>query len=1051
MRRAGQVLTGACCIAVLVAGPPLALLRLVGPSLPRPPGVDDPDGTAAVHQAVIAAAALTGWLIWAAILAVLAARIGRRLAQLLRHLPQLRMPGPLQSLSAAVLGTVAVTTAASSAAPAAAHATATTSDPWLSPAAHALILSNSTPDRVSGHQHTPAVPSAANRQHLGSSSQLLAYPVAQGDWLGYIAERFLGDFDRYHDIRDLNPDLIPDRSGPHGPDHIQPRWRLKLPADAYDRGPRKHATSHVVPPPSSPTNPGSGADDPAGNPPPTPPHAPPPPHSPAQPVPAPSAPTPPAATSSPTPARGRPGTPTAPVTPRRSATASASPAPSDTAAPSAIDAPGPSPSASDTVASSTPSRSPGAPAPAGTGQVPPKDHPAIGVHLPGGWIPIPLAAALVAAAAMVWLRRRHRFVPGQPAGPVLRDPDLQPLPPAVTVMRRGVRRHAPDPLAPLHESVVPVAAPAVHTADPAWPDTAGGSGAVDPPPIGPSGPDLAGLCAALGTPLPAGGLRLVGDGAHAAARALLVATLSSGGPDDPDARGQVVIPADTLTLLLGVDAVYLDPIPRLTVTANLDQALIRLDELLIQRRRILEDQDVEDLAALRAADPMHPPMPPVLLLAEIPGGQARARLATTLHLGSLLQISAVLLGDRPHSDALDGGTLDDAVVAVGILDVDAEGYTDREDTGRVAVLDTATTVQLLRLLREAHTGQPATTPAPDSPAPSTSDDDRQARVVPDTDRPNPGPTGAAGHGDPSPAAPPTKPAAAKPPAAEPPAGDTASSRRSPDATAIRPAPGRPRVPIQVLGHPAILDDGAPRQALRRRAQELMVYLAVHRGGANLPDIKEAFWPDASNRRAGERLQTEVGDLRGRIRDAHGDITVQPVINSGGRYHLSPDIVEVDWWTVQDALAAATATTDAARRVEHLRRAVAAYHGPLADGCGYDWLPEVQEQVRWQGIIAHTQLAELLVDTVPNEAASLLDRAITLDPYNEDLARAAMRAHTRLGDADAVRGQHHRIRAALDELDLEPDQQTTTLATELLRHLTDTRPRPPAQPEQPDDP
>ena len=47
-----------------------------------------------------------------------------------------------------------------------------------------------------------------------------------------------------------------------------------------------------------------------------------------------------------------------------------------------------------------------------------------------------------AAAAMVWLRRRHRYVPGTLAGPVLDDADLQPLPPAVTLLRRGVRRAA---------------------------------------------------------------------------------------------------------------------------------------------------------------------------------------------------------------------------------------------------------------------------------------------------------------------------------------------------------------------------------------------------------------------------------------------------------------------------------------------------------------------------------------------------------------------------------------------------------------------------------
>jgi len=1032
MRRAGQVLTGVCCVAVLVAGPPLALLRLVGPSLPWPPGVDDPDGTAVVHQAVIAAAALTGWLIWAAILAALAARIVRGLARLLRLLPHLRLPGPLQSLSAAVLGTVAVTTAASSAAPAAAHATATTSDPWLSPA-YPLTSGNSTPDRVSGHQHTSAVPSTALDMHrTASPPQLLVYPVAQGDWLGYIAERFLGDFNRYPDIRDLNPDLIPDRSGPHGPDHIQPRWRLKLPANAYDRGPRKHATGHLVAPPSTPTNPGSGADDPAGNPPP-----PPPPHTPAPTTPTPTTPTraapaPSAPTSSPAPIGGRPAAPS------RSTTASAAPDPSEAPTAFATYTPGPSADASGTVASSTPSRSSLAPAPAGTRQAPPKDRRGIGVHLPGGWIPIPLAVALVAAAAMVWLRRRHRYIPGQPAGPVLSDPDLQPLPPAVTVLRRGVRRYAPDLLPPItgpepasgHETAEATRLPATQ------PPARDAATLEELPPIGPSGPDLAGL----GSPLPAGGLGLVGDGAYAAARAMLVATLSSGSPGDPDARGQVVIPVDALTTLLGVDAVNLTPTPRLTVTANLGEALTRLDELVIERRRTLHDEDADDLESMRAADPMHPPMPPVLLLAEVPEPPSRARLTTTLHLGAPLQINAVLLGDWSRGDTLD---------------VDTEGYTDTEDSDRLAVLDTTTTLHLLQILSEAHTGQHSAAPVPEPAVPATIDEadptraghDVQAELdlpdldLPELDAPKREPQTRADTAQAD--------APARVPRPDP--GDAASA----------PAVARARVDVRVLGRPALLTVGPPKQELRRRALELLIYLAVHRRGANLPDIKEAFWPDASNRRAGERLQTEVGDLRARVRDAYRaanpdtetDEQLQPVVNTGGRYHLNPDLVDIDWWTVQDALAAAT--TDTAHRVEHLRRAVDAFGGPLAEGCGYDWLPDVAEHVRRQGIIAYTQLATLVADTDADtdadidtaEAARLFDRAAALEPINEELARAAMRAQARLGDADAVRAALHRIRTALDEIDVEPDEATTTLAADLLGQITSAgpEPRPPQEP------
>jgi DNA-binding SARP family transcriptional activator len=1001
----------------LLAGIPAGLITQIGWPLPRQlPTLDTLKHalTAPVSDtAVLDLLAVALWILWAAFVASLLVEIAAAVA----GTPAPRIPGlsPMQPLAAWLVAGLTATVLASTV-PAASGAVVAPV-----PARPAAAIGMTTLTAATQHTGPTSTSLAASgvdgrgaalvsSTAAGVRPQLLVYEVRHDDWLGVIAERFLGDFDRYHDIQRLNPDLIED------PNLIQPKWRLILPGDAYDRGVRAHATGHlIVKPPAS--NPPTVVPNPA----------------PPSVDPAPSAPAP----ASPSPPRSPPATP--------DSSAASSARPSSSASPAASSAP-PSPA----NAAASPSAARSAPSPPGSGAGAGRaDRPApsvrrgVGVHLPGGWVPIPLAAALVAAAAMVWLRRRHRYVPGKLAGSVLLDPDLRPLPPAVTVLRRGVRRHAPDLLpAPPEpdEASTREAAGAVHLPDlhSSGVDAATSNEAVSP--IGPSGPDLAGL----GTPLPTGGLGLVGDGAYAAARAMLVATLSSGSPEDPDARGQVVIPVDALTTLLGVDAVNLHPTPRLTVTANLGEALTRLDELLIERRRTLQDEDADDLESMRAADPMHPPMPPVLLLAEVPEPQSRARLTTTLHLGTQLQINAVLLGDWPRGDTLD---------------VDTEGYTDTEDseTGdrdRLAVLDTPTTLQLLQMLAEAHTGKPSAGPQPEAVGPSTMDDAGSSPVPvdasPDLDLPD---SGSA----PQPAQPPT-PVATPPTAPQQNAGTTAAgSTAATDHAGTR----RARVVVRVLGRPGLVTTDPPKQELRRRALELLVYLAVHRGGANLPDIKEAFWPDASNRRAGERLQTEVGDLRGRIRDAYHasdkdtdqdqdkDEQVQPVINTGGRYHLNPDLVDIDWWTVQDALAAAI--TDTSHQMQHLRRAVDAFHGPLADGCTYDWLPDVEEHVRRQGIIAYTQLAQLVADTDPTEAARWLDQATTLDPINEELARTAMRAHARIQDADAVRAQLHRIRAALDEIDLEPDEQTITLATDLLRQIAAHRGKPPGPGEEPPQP
>lgn len=74
-----------------------------------------------------------------------------------------------------------------------------------------------------------------------AASSHLVYTIKHGDWLWYIADRYLGNPERYSDIAALNPGYFTATTGVHGPDHIQAGWHLILPADAHDRGPQTHA------------------------------------------------------------------------------------------------------------------------------------------------------------------------------------------------------------------------------------------------------------------------------------------------------------------------------------------------------------------------------------------------------------------------------------------------------------------------------------------------------------------------------------------------------------------------------------------------------------------------------------------------------------------------------------------------------------------------------------------------------------------------------------------------------------------------------------------
>lgn len=209
---------GLWTVALLI-GLPWALVRFVGWPLPhRVPTaeqiaewLDNPLET----QRAIKLGAVLIWLIWAFFVLAVAVEIHRRV-----RAPRIHLTTPMQGIAASLVG---ATVAALSGGTAHAAPPAEPTDTAVAAIPH--------PDDV----HHTAPPAGASEA---------VYVVARGDWLGAIAERFLGRADAYPRLQTLNTDL--EARDPRFPDHIEPGWRLRLPADAHDRGVLHHATGHIV-------------------------------------------------------------------------------------------------------------------------------------------------------------------------------------------------------------------------------------------------------------------------------------------------------------------------------------------------------------------------------------------------------------------------------------------------------------------------------------------------------------------------------------------------------------------------------------------------------------------------------------------------------------------------------------------------------------------------------------------------------------------------------------------------------------------------------------
>ncbi|MEU4477798.1 hypothetical protein AB0F68_06985 [Micromonospora sp. NPDC023966] len=194
-----------------------------------------------------------------------------------------------------------------------------------------------------------------------------------------------------------------------------------------------------------------------------------------------------------------------------------------------------------------------------------------GIAVPGGWLPDTTAQQVAAAAALVWLRRRRAYQPGQPSTDAS---DLAPLPATVTAVRTALTDA---------DTQQPAATPATAA----------------PP--------------ALPTPCVA----LTGDGAADAARGILLTRLLAAMRDPQDTTRLLIIHTALTTLLPDISTTDTE-IPGLRVVDTVDQAAALLSSLV-------------NAPPAPGGGAGHPDP---LLLTDPPNAPTAGQLATLQHVGA---------------------------------------------------------------------------------------------------------------------------------------------------------------------------------------------------------------------------------------------------------------------------------------------------------------------------------------------------------------------------------------------------------------------------------
>ena len=246
--------------------------------------------------------------------------------------------------------------------------------------------------------------------------------------------------------------------------------------------------------------------------------------------------------------------------------------------------------------------------------------------------------------------------------------------------------------------------------------------------------------------------------------------------------------------------------------------------------------------------------------------------------------------------------------------------------------------------------------------------------------------------------------------------------------------------LAVLGTPEVFHDGSRLTFALRKAQALLLYLAVEGGMHPRSKLAAFLWPDSAPSDARTGLRNAIAMLRRLLVDSGQGahlLSQQELLglDSQSPLELDLDVVQHAWQQAQ-LYSMLLSEEQRVALVAQWQQALALVRGPFLDGFSlgeeapFDEWVQIQQR-QWQVRL------QLLCDRLSSwqEAAGELKQAqatlvcwLALDPFAEEAYRRLMRVHLALGDATAALQVYATCRERLaEELRIKPSADTVDLA------------------------
>lgn len=228
-----------------------------------------------------------------------------------------------------------------------------------------------------------------------------------------------------------------------------------------------------------------------------------------------------------------------------------------------------------------------------------------------------------------------------------------------------------------------------------------------------------------------------------------------------------------------------------------------------------------------------------------------------------------------------------------------------------------------------------------------------------------------------------------------------------------------------------LDGESITGSMSRKAQELFVYLLLHRRAHPREKLATLLWPHGTRERTKAYLRKALWQLRQSLEPDDADTS--PVLQVEGDWlQIHPDAnLRVDVTVFEDAfdeVRDCPATEMSTDQVEALKEATSLYTGDLLENWYREW--SLKERERLKDVLL--RMLDRLTRHCEQEGAydSGIQYgmwALRIDPARERIHRQLMRLRARDGDRTGALRQYERCAEVLDqELDVRPTTTTRRL-------------------------